>query len=202
MATKGEQYERLVGFFVESFSPDELEIFLVFNNFHEVKAAVSKNAAAVKYSFEVVQELDHLGLINPDLFDRLKKKFPAREEDIKSLEAFCCAEAPNRSEPSGSTTSSGPGKDIPTEPATPQRQSPEAPNPPPTYRDAGTKRLGEQLQSLRKQYKELLIREAGREELNRALEEIRSVKRELLQGGRLKEGYSVSDRYLLLDVLG
>jgi serine/threonine protein kinase len=75
-------------------------------------------------------------------------------------------------------------------------------SPRPTYRDRRTEELGERLRLLKERQRDLLIARAGPEELERNLEEIRAVKREQLRGGRLKEGYPVSDRYRLLEVIG
>src|SRR5262249_49803154 len=75
-------------------------------------------------------------------------------------------------------------------------------SPRPSYRDPRAEELGERLRLLKERRSELVIARAGAEELDRNLEEIRSVKREQLRGGRLKEGYPVSDRYRLLEAIG
>jgi serine/threonine protein kinase len=74
--------------------------------------------------------------------------------------------------------------------------------PQPRYKDRRTEELGERLRVLKKRQIELLITRAGPDERDRNLEEIRSIKRALLRGGRLKEGYPVSDRYQLLEAIG
>jgi formylglycine-generating enzyme required for sulfatase activity len=72
----------------------------------------------------------------------------------------------------------------------------------PNYRDARSAELGKRLDDLKKRQEDLLIRGASRDELDQVLAEIRAVKTEQLRGGRLKEGYVVSDRYRLLEVIG
>jgi hypothetical protein len=68
--------------------------------------------------------LDHRGLIDAAFFGRLTKERPAKKAQIQKLGEFWLDQDQRRAEPSGSTTSSGPGKVVPTKT---QRQSPATP---------------------------------------------------------------------------
>ena len=85
IVAQGEKYERLCGFFRDSFRPREFEIFLRVRVSTEVAAAVSTDGAGVNYFFEILAALDHRGLINTTFFDHLEKERPMKAEQIASL---------------------------------------------------------------------------------------------------------------------
>jgi hypothetical protein len=84
MATQGEKYRRLCEFFKGSFRPEELEIFLKTNDF-EVGGSVPSGTAGTKYFLDIVEALDHRGLIDDEFFDRLARERPRKLDRIQEL---------------------------------------------------------------------------------------------------------------------
>src|SRR5262245_53969358 len=87
MATKGEKYERLHDFFLQSFEPPELKMFLRKQDYNRVADAVNPNAGADQYFFDVIEALDRRGLIDAEFFDRLVEERNKKMEEIKRLRA-------------------------------------------------------------------------------------------------------------------
>jgi len=92
MATEGEKIRGLHDFFVESFTAFQLEMFLKLKGYREVALAVNPNVGAIRYCFNVAEELDRLGLINDAFFVRLTGARPAKEALIRGLQESWLAE--------------------------------------------------------------------------------------------------------------
>src|SRR5689334_412849 len=94
MATQGETYKTLCDFLKGSFRPRELEIFLTMNGYAEVADAVPRSTAGAEYFFDIVQALDHRGLIDGEFFGHLTRERPRKKPQIKSLEEVWLDEEP------------------------------------------------------------------------------------------------------------
>jgi hypothetical protein len=68
---KGEKHRKLRDFLKESFRPKEFEIFLRDHGCAEVAGSVNDDAAGEDYFFDVIEALDHRGLVDGRFFDRL-----------------------------------------------------------------------------------------------------------------------------------
>src|SRR5689334_8019479 len=79
---------------------------------------------------------------------------------------------------------------------------PERRAPAPSYLDPDNERLSEQLQAGRDRLRQLVQAGAPPEELERARAEILRLRRELRDGGHLRPGDVLSERYRVLDRLG
>jgi formylglycine-generating enzyme required for sulfatase activity len=123
MSPKSERYRRLREFFTESFSPEDLEVFLKLNGFEEVAEAVSRSTAGARYFFRVIEELDHRGLIDDRFFGHLEKERPAKTARIQDLVQLWLDQDETGSKPSASTPSSGLPEGIPTETASDRDRS-------------------------------------------------------------------------------
>jgi formylglycine-generating enzyme required for sulfatase activity len=99
MATQGEKYRRLHDFLKGSFRPAEFEIFLKLNGYAEVADAVPRNTAGSDYFFDIVQALDHRGLVDGEFFGHLTRERPRKEAEIKSLEELWLEAEPISAEP-------------------------------------------------------------------------------------------------------
>src|SRR5262249_25589310 len=69
-----ERLREVCKFFEESFRSPELYQFLSVNEYQAVAAAVNRAVGDTQYVFGVVQALDQRGLINAELFARLRKE--------------------------------------------------------------------------------------------------------------------------------
>src|SRR5262249_3350817 len=69
-------------------------MFLTFQRGEFAKAteAVNPNVGGARYFFDVVQALDHRGLIQAEFFDRLAAERPERATEIVSLAGYCLGE--------------------------------------------------------------------------------------------------------------
>jgi formylglycine-generating enzyme required for sulfatase activity len=99
MATQGEKYRRLRDFLQGSFVPSELEVFLRLNGYAEVADAVPRGTAAADYFFDIVQRLDHRGLVDGEFFGHLTRERPRKQAKIKGLELLWLEEEPIPAEP-------------------------------------------------------------------------------------------------------
>jgi hypothetical protein len=86
MATQGEKYRRLRDFLQGSFRPSEFEIFLRLNGYAEVADAVPRGTPGADYFFDIVQALDHRGLVDGEFFGHLTRERPKKAAQVKSLE--------------------------------------------------------------------------------------------------------------------
>ena len=87
MATTGEKHERLHDFLVGSFKPPEPESFLKLKGFEKVAQTVNRNVGDTEYFYNIIQALDHRGLIDAHFFDRLAKERPRKGKDVRDLRA-------------------------------------------------------------------------------------------------------------------
>jgi formylglycine-generating enzyme required for sulfatase activity len=104
MATLGEKYQRLRDFLKGSFRPRELEIFLTMNGYAAVVDAVPRTTAGAEYFFDVVQALDHRGLIDGEFFERLAQERPRKQSQIKRLGELWLDQEPTSAEPAAPRT--------------------------------------------------------------------------------------------------
>jgi hypothetical protein len=130
MPTKGEKIRRLSYFLKESFKPSDFGMFLKYGGFEEVLDGVQLNAETVRYFFDVVEALDHRGMVDAEFFGRLTEERPRKEALIRSLKEFWLDADRISSEPAVKATSNIPRDQLPVNPAATQHRSPPTDNEP------------------------------------------------------------------------
>ncbi len=88
MSTDTDKRERLRAFLEESFSPEELEAFLILEGKSEVVRRLNRNVDTSRYVSHVVQELDQRGLVDAGFFDHLTRQLPTHDVEIQRLKGF------------------------------------------------------------------------------------------------------------------
>jgi hypothetical protein len=105
MTASTERYQRLNEFLVDSFNPNELEMFLTFNGYEDVAGAVVPDIGMKRYTLDVIEQLDRRSEIDRRLFDRLRRERPSKGAEIELLRSLWL----------------GPDSNEPTMPAPPSR---------------------------------------------------------------------------------
>jgi hypothetical protein len=99
MATKGEQYETLRDFLLQSFSPREFATFLKLKGYAEIAEAVTSHVEGGQFFFDVIEAMDRRGEIDRRFFDCLTRERPRKKAEIAELAADWLGEDPQGSQP-------------------------------------------------------------------------------------------------------
>jgi hypothetical protein len=86
MASEGDKIKSLRTFLESSLDENELERFLVENDYREIASSVAKGLGRTQYCFNVVFALYEKNLINDDFFDHLAAELRFKAEDIRGLQ--------------------------------------------------------------------------------------------------------------------
>ena len=85
MATTGEKRRKLRDFLKGSFRTDDFDTLLTENDLADVAEAVTEKAASAQYFSDVIEALEHRGLINAGFFELLAEERTGKLAQIKSL---------------------------------------------------------------------------------------------------------------------